>query len=161
MSRWKQAALGGTALVALGVGFTGGWEGKRNVAYLDIVGVPTVCYGETRGIRLGMRFTDAQCDAMLVEGLGDFAAGIEACVPALADPKRVSDKTYVAHLSLSYNIGIRAYCRSTAARLMNAGRERWADACHAIRKFNMAGGRVIRGLDRRRAAEEKLCLEGL
>lgn len=34
-------------------------------------------------------------------------------------------------------------------------------ACHALRLYNRAGGKVVRGLDDRRRAEEKFCLEGL
>ena len=41
------------------------WEGVRLEAYLDSVGVPTICWGETEGVRLGMKKTLAECDAML------------------------------------------------------------------------------------------------
>lgn len=46
-SRLKIAA----ALMASAVALVGGWEGLRTVAYPDGLanGIPTVCFGETRG----------------------------------------------------------------------------------------------------------------
>ena len=61
--------------------------------------------------------------------------------------------------TLTYNIGVGAFCRSTARRRLNAGNVR--GACDAATWFNKAGGRKIPGLVNRRTAEHKLCLEGL
>lgn len=144
-----------TAVGMLLVGFVGGWEGKRNNAYLDIVGVPTVCYGETRGVKLGDRYTDEECKAMLGDGLDEFAAGVNKC---LTDPSKVPDKTYAAFVSLAYNIGQGAFCRSTVARKANAND--FIGACNAIPAWNKAGGKVVKGLVNRRKEEQKLCLEG-
>jgi len=154
-TRIKAAA----AVAALGCAVVGGYEGLRLNTYLDVVGIPTVCYGETRGIKMGMKFTKGQCDAMLVEGLDQFAQKIEACVPSLADRQTVTDKRYVAHLSLAYNIGTGAYCKSTVARRQNAGDQR--GACDAFMMWNRAGGFVLKGLTKRREGERALCLEGL
>jgi lysozyme len=145
----------GGALAALAVAVVGGFEGLRLNAYRDVVRVPTVCYGETRGIRMGMKFTKPECDAMLLVGLDQFGAGIESCVPGL---KNVPEPRYVAHLSLAYNIGIGGYCKSSIARLENAGHTR--AACDYFMKYNRAGGVVFPGLTRRRAAEREMCLKG-
>jgi lysozyme len=63
-------------VVALAVALVGAWEGLRTKAYRDAVGVPTVCYGETRGVRMGDRYTVEQCKVMLGDGLVDFELGI-------------------------------------------------------------------------------------
>jgi lysozyme len=132
--------------------FVGGWEGLQLAAYRDVVGVATICYGETRGVRMGQKATKEQCDAMLAEGLLDFAAGIERCVPFDALPV----PTQVAVVSLAYNIGQGGFCKSTVARKLREGDR--AGACDAFMAWNKAGGVTWRGLTRRRAAERELCL---
>ena len=155
MSRLKKAGKL-TLAGAMVVGVVGAYEGLRPKAYLDIVGVPTVCFGETRGVKLGDEYTVEECKAMLGDALAEFETGMRRCLKA---PDRIPDKPYVAFLSLSYNIGIGAFCASSVARLANAGDLR--GACNRIPLFNKAGGRVIKGLVNRRAAEQKMCLEGL
>jgi lysozyme len=144
------------ALMAAAVALVGAWEGLRTVAYRDIVGIPTVCFGETRGVTMGDRYTVEECKAMLGDGLVEFEAGMRKC---LTNPDAIPDKPYVTFLSLSYNIGIRAFCGSTVARRANAGDIR--GACNAIPMWNRAGGRVVQGLVNRRADEKRICLEGL
>lgn len=152
MSRVRK---GGT-LAALCVVVVGGFEGIRLNAYRDVVGVPTACFGETRGIRMGMKFTKTECDAMLLKGLDEFAEGVEKCT---ISAKYMPEKRYVAHLSLAYNIGVGGYCKSSVSRLENAGQTR--ASCDFFLKYNRAGGVVFPGLTRRRQAERLMCLEGL
>jgi lysozyme len=146
-------------VAALACTVIGGYEGYSAVAYKDIIGVWTACYGETRGIRAGMKFTKAECDKMFLEGLNDFAMKMEQCVPSMADEAATPPTRYVAHLSLAYNIGTGAYCKSSIARKQNAGDVK--GACEAFNLYNRAGGRVIRGLVLRRADERQYCLKGL
>lgn len=152
MSRLKKGAAAG----ALAVAIVGGFEGLRLNAYRDVVGVATVCYGETRGVKIGDRHTKSECDAMLLKGLQEFERGVMACAPALA---KAPDARVVAHISLSYNIGVGAYCKSTVARRFNAGDVR--GSCDAFLMWNKAGGITWPGLTRRRQAERDLCLKGL
>lgn len=146
----------GAAVIALAISFVGGWEGLRTSAYLDVVGVPTVCYGETKGVRMGDTYTKAECQAMFGERLAEFEDEVRACVPSW-DSRPV--KVRVTHLSLAYNVGSPTYCRSTPARQLNAGN--LVQACETLGLYNKAGGRVVRGLVNRRNAEIKLCLEGV
>lgn len=141
---------------ALAVALVGSWEGLRLTAYRDVVGIPTVCYGETRGVRLGDRYRKADCDRMLLSSLKRHEAGMRRC---LKRPDAIPAKSYVAFVSLTYNIGVGAFCRSTARRRLNRGDVR--GACEAATWFNRAGGRRLRGLVNRRKAEHRLCLEGL
>lgn len=146
-----------TALGALAVAFVGGWEGLRLKAYKDPIGIWTVCYGETKGVRAGMQYTKAECENMFVEsGLKRHEAGMRKC---LKDPDSIPTKSYVAFLSLTYNIGTGGFCKSSVAKLINEGEIK--AACYRLTAFNKAGGRVLKGLVNRRAAEKKLCLEGV
>nr|WMC97962.1 lysozyme [Aminobacter aminovorans] len=144
------------AAMAAAVSLIGGYEGLRLNSYQDVIGVWTACYGETRGIRPSMTFTKAECDAQFAKGLVEFETGMRAC---LKQPDAVPIKPYIAFLSLSYNIGLGAFCKSSVARYANAGDLR--AACNRIPAFNKAGGRVIKGLVSRRGDEQKYCLSGL
>lgn len=156
MSRLRKAGVGLTVAGSLAVGLVGNWEGLRLYAYQDVIGVWTACYGETKDIKPGMKFTKAQCDVMFIDRLQEFEAGMRRC---LSRPDAIPDKPYVAFLSLSYNIGLGAFCKSSIARHANAGN--LTAACNAIPLYNKAGGKVVKGLVRRRAEERKLCLSGL
>jgi lysozyme len=132
------------------------WEGLRTVPYLDIVGVPTVCYGETRVPM--RRYSVAECEAMALATLQkDFGPAVVRCVPGLAAGERRHQ--LAASMLLAYNIGARAFCGSTAARRFNAGQ--WRAGCEAFSKWNKAGGRVVPGLINRRRHEVAICLQGL
>ncbi len=155
-TRLKKAGIGLTVAGSLAIGVIGGFEGIRTKAYRDVVGIPTVCFGETRGVKMGDEYTVAECKTMLGEALVDFEAGMRKCLVA---PEKIPDKTYVAFLSLAYNIGQKGFCGSSVARYADAGN--LPAACDAILAWNKAGGRIIKGLVTRRQAERKLCLEGI
>nr|WP_238259587.1 lysozyme [Methylobacterium mesophilicum] len=145
----KRSATLGAACISV----VGAFEGLRQTAYPDPAtrGKPwTVCYGETLGVKPGDSYSVAECKAMLEK----YALAVEGCVTSA-----ITDGAYAAYVSLAYNIGTGGFCRSSVARLANAGQPR--AACDAIRKFNRAGGVVFPGLTRRREAERALCLKGL
>lgn len=144
---------GGTAAAALIVALIGHFEGKRNDPYDDIVGVATVCYGETR---VQMRhYTDAECEDMLADGAADFAGPVLARNPELLGHAN----QLAAATSLAYNIGNANYARSTVAKRFSAGN--WRGACDAFLSWSYAGGKQVAGLLKRRKAERALCLRGV
>ena len=68
----------------------------------------------------------------------------------------ITQNMYDAILSLTYNIGVNGFKKSSVLRLLKQG-----DKCNAGNAFllwNMAGGKVLRGLVRRRERERKLFL---
>jgi lysozyme len=156
MIKTKSRLKGSATVMALAIVLVGTWEGLRTVAYKDIVGVPTVCFGETRGVKMGDKYSVEECKTMLGDGLIEFELGMQKC---LTNPAKIPDKPYVAFLSLAYNIGNGAFCKSSIVRKANAGDIR--GACNAIPLYNKAGGKVVKGLVRRRADEQRLCLEGI
>jgi lysozyme len=147
--------MGGAVVAAALITLVATWEGKSNNPYKDLVGVWTVCYGETR---VEMRpYTDAQCEEMLAKGLNEFAGPVLKRNPNLKDrPNQL-----VAAVSLAYNVGGANYNRSTTAKRFARGD--WRGGCEAIKRWNLAGRplRVVRGLVNRRAAEYKICMTGL
>lgn len=149
-------ATGTAGVLVAAATFIGPWEGLRTDAYLDPIGVPTVCYGETRGVNMGDSYTAEECKDMLSEALVTYRNGLAACFPALADqPEGVQ----VAFISWTYNVGIGAACKSTLVKLANAGDMK--GACNQLPRWNRAGGSVLRGLTNRRASERDVCLGSL
>lgn len=150
------------AVVACAVVLAAGFEGLRTTAYRDSspAEIWTYCYGETRRgdgtpVQRGDRATPEQCRAMLAERIeGDFLPAVERCIT-----RPMPVKVEGAFVSLAYNIGTGAFCRSSVARKWNAGD--LAGACRAMRLYVTAGGKVLRGLVNRRGAESELCLEGI
>lgn len=82
--------------------------------------------------------------------LAEFGAGVDKALagkPATAPQK-------AAMVSLAYNIGLGAFAGSTVLRQHRAGN--FEAAADALGLWNKAGGKVMAGLTRRRAAEAKL-----
>ncbi|WP_417701967.1 lysozyme [Pseudophaeobacter sp.] len=134
--------------------FIGQWEGLRVDAYRDVVGVWTVCYGETKGVQRGDRYSKADCDAMLAREILAYEAALDRC---LKHPVPVGMK--IALVSWTYNVGAGAACTSTLVRKANTGD--LAGACNELPRWNKAGGRVWAGLVNRRGAERAMCHQAL
>ncbi|QIG66680.1 lysozyme protein [Rhizobium phage RHph_TM16] len=144
------------------------WEGVKLVAYLDVVGVPTVCWGETmvngKPVKLGMTFTMAECDAMLIHRVI-----FDYYLPLVDKVDGFAQAPYSVQASMTsgaYNFGVGAAIKSTAAK--RVGQNRYRDACEAQTAFNKAGKMVVRGLvlrremgDSQRMGEAELCVSGL
>jgi lysozyme len=62
---------------------------------------------------------------------------------------------YDAYLSLAYNIGPQAFCRSTLVRKLNAGD--YAGACKEILRWDRFQGKPLAGLTKRRQSEYLQC----
>lgn len=137
----------------------GKWEGLRLNAYQDIVGVWTICYGHTKTARPGMTKTRYECQKMLLEEVHEYRDGLHQYFTTETKQKRLPPARDAAYVSLAYNVGIRGAGRSTATRRLNAGNV--YGGCEALTWWNKAGGRVVRGLVRRRSEERQLCLRGL
>lgn len=125
------------------------FEGCRLNAYLDAVGVPTIGYGSTEGVTIGDTITQEEADALLLEDLERF----EKCVTEMVKVP-IDQNAFDALVSFAFNLGCGALKGSTLLRLLNAG-DHPAAAKQFVR-WNKAGDKVLAGLTRRRAAEEKL-----
>jgi lysozyme len=150
----------GAAIIALVAGF----EGLRQTVYADPVGIPTVCFGSTKGLTKDMvgkvTFTRPECDALLVEEIVEHEQRVRAC---LKNPDSLPAGVYEASVSFAFNVGTGAFCASTMKRLLDAAN--WRAACDQLPKWNKARklGVLITlpGLTKRRAVERERCLEGL
>ncbi|RRJ62388.1 lysozyme [Paenibacillus oralis] len=127
------------------------FEGCRLTAYKP---VPTETYW-TIGwghygpdVKQGMTITQAQADAMLVNDLAKYEAYVNnpAYVPVTA---QLNQNQFDALTSFCYNCGagnLRSLCKGRTI----------AQIAGNLPKYNKAGGKVLKGLVRRREAELKL-----
>ena len=145
--------------LSVAVPFVGRWEGLRLVAYRDVVGVWTVCYGETKGVQPGDRYSKPECDAMLARELIDYRARLHRYFSSETKQRRLPVHRDTAYTSLAYNVGVGGTGRSTAVRRLNAGDI--AGGCKAITWWDKAGGKVWRGLVVRRGEDYDKCMIGV
>lgn len=129
------------------------FEGLRLKAYRDPVGVWTIGYGHTGpDVYEGLVWSQAQADKALRERLDrEFVPGVLAVIK-----RSMRQHELDAMVDLAYNIGVSAFQGSTLVRKFNAGDT--AGAADEFLRWNRAGGKVLLGLRRRRAAERALFL---
>ena len=125
-------------------------EGCRLTAYRDVVGIPTIGYGHIEGVFMGMAITQEEADQLLREDVSKFERGVESKI------ETATENQFSAMVSLSYNIGLGGFGRSTVLRKHNE--EDYEAAADAFLMWNKSGGKVYKGLVRRRGEERDLYL---
>lgn len=131
------------------------FEGYSVRVYADVVGIPTVCHGHTGAdLRMGEVWTDERCKEMTYKEIRHYVNVVDKYLT-----RPIPHDTFVALVSLAYNIGEQAFRFSTAIARINKGDI--AGGCEALKWFNKAKGRVIQGLVNRRAAEYAICMKGI
>jgi len=125
------------------------FEGLRLTAYDDGVGVQTIGYGHTRGVKPGMTITEEQAVQFLREDLYSAERDIDRLVTV-----HLCQHQFDALASLVFNIGGTAFRDSTLLRKLNAGD--YAGAAAQFDRWVHGGGKILPGLVRRRAAERAL-----
>jgi lysozyme len=132
-----------------GLKLTESFEGCRLQAYLDSVGVPTIGYGHTHGVTMGMTCTQEQADAWLQE---DVQEAVQAVNNLVTVP--LTQQQFDALVDFTFNLGTGALQHSTLLRLLNSGN--YQGAAGEFEKWDKAGGKVLPGLLKRRQAERDM-----
>ena len=124
------------------------FEGCRLTAYKDPVGIPTIGYGHTAGVKLGQTITQAQADVYLAQDVGT----AEKAVSRYDDTYHWNENQFSALVSFTYN------CGAGNLKKLTADGTRTIKVISAkILTYNKAGGgSALPGLVRRRAAEKAL-----
>ena len=134
-------------------------SGSKVYPYKDAVGYPTIGYGTL--ISKDKEFdlarlepiTERQAAAMLMDELNKCARSVLRLVNV-----PLTDDQFAALASFVYNLGAGALQGSTLRRRLNEGD--YDEAADQFLRWVMAGGRVLKGLQRRRAAERDLFCRG-
>lgn len=147
----RAAVLGGGGVLAMSVTLLAHLEGEKVNAYLDPVGIPTICYGETENVKIGDKATHEQCIMQLRQRTNEMLAEV------YKDVGHVPDATAAALGSFCYNVGPGNCQRSEAFRLIREGER--VLGCNALMNWQRAGNKVhlLKG---RREEERSLCLQG-
>ena len=125
------------------------FEGMVLRGYKDPIGIVTACAGHTTTAVLGRPYSRAECEELLQTDLAEHAEGALSCVHV---PLTTGQKAAI--VSFTFNVGVGAFCQSTMARKFNA-EDRSAGA--ELSRWTKAGGQVLPGLVKRRAAERAIC----
>jgi lysozyme len=133
--------------------------------YLDPIGIWTIGWGHA--IRVGADYlrgkenrkaamdlypggiTQEQAELLLRGDLMDACRDVESLVDV-----SLTDNQFGALVSFTFNLGRGSLARSTLLTKLNAGD--YSGAASEFPKWNKAGGKVLKGLVERRAAEAEL-----
>ena len=126
------------------------FEGVRLTAYKCPAGVYTIGYGHTRGVKRGMKITEEEASAFLTADL----LNSEKAVERYDSVYHWNQNEFDALVSFTFNCGA-ANLRS----LLRNGRRNRAQIAETLPLYRKAGGKVLKGLERRTAAEKAFSLE--
>ena len=137
---------------AEGINLICSFEGLELKAYLDSANIWTIGYGTIirNGVKVkkGDTCTIEQAKAYMASDLKSF----EAAVNKVKVP--LNQNQFDALVSLTYNIGVNAFAKSTLLKKLNAGDYKGAAAQFDV--WNKVKGKVVQGLLNRRTKERKL-----
>lgn len=140
-----------------GINLISSFEDTKLQAYDDGVGVWTIGTGTTvypngKKVKEGDTCTLAQAKTYFAHDLKRFESSVNNLVKV-----PLSQNQFDALVSLVYNIGQTAFSKSTLLKKLNA--KDYTGAADQFLVWNRAGGKVMKGLVRRREAERALFLK--
>lgn len=144
--------LSASALIGIAV-----HEGYREEAYIPVPGdVPTIGFGSTTNldgspVRLGQRTTSVEALKRLGKDVEKFETAVKTCAPV-----PMYQYEFDAYVSLTYNIGPNAFCKSTLAKKLV--QYDYEGACKEILRWDKFQGKPLKGLTIRRQEEYKTCI---
>lgn len=132
------------------------FEGCKLEAYLCPASIPTIGYGNTfyldgTPVKLGDKITQEQANELFKNTLVNF----ENCVLKALGKTKVNQNQFDAMVSLCYNIGCGNFRKSSVLRFVSLNPNDPAIET-AFLLWNKIGGKVSKGLQRRREAESSL-----
>jgi lysozyme len=129
--------------------------GVGHVMYQEQAKIPSTPDGMARRKAWPLRPEDNrtwsrdEVDSILAKDVAKFERGVIRFIPI-----KLSQNEFDALVSFSFNLGLGTLQRSTLRQALIRGDKR--AAMQSLRKYNKAGGKVLRGLDNRRKDEEAL-----
>jgi len=130
------------------------FEGYRENAYLDPVGIWTIGYGHTGGVKEGDTVTEEGAEQLLQQDLKAAENTVNATGLVL------SQLQFDALVSLVYNIGSANFNSSTLLKLLRQSTKPRQELEKWWKAWNKAKGKTLKGLQRRREAEYMLYSRG-
>lgn len=125
------------------------FEGCRFDAYLCPAGVWTIGYGHTADVKEGDSIDQEAAEAFLIEDLESFERDVTRLVEV-----PLTQQQFDALVSWTFNLGAGNLAESTLLRKLN--NYQYAEVPEQMMRWVRAGGQVLDGLVKRRAAEAAL-----
>ena len=133
-------------------------EGYTDKAVIPVPGdVPTIGFGTTDGVKMGDKITPPQALGRAVRDIRKCAGALKQCVTV-----PLSQSEYDAFVSIAYNVGPGAFCKSGIVRKLNA--MDYDGACAEIMRWRFFQGKdcaipanKCSGLYSRRKIESEQC----
>jgi lysozyme len=120
------------------------------IAYLDPVKVLTIGWGHTnhhgRKFKSGDVWSQQECDDEFLKDMRIFERDVRRLVKVV-----LTQRQFDALVSFAYNVGGSALGKSTLLKKLNA--RDYTGAANEFKRWNKAGGKVLKGLTRRRHSE--------
>lgn len=142
-----------------GIDLIKSFEGLELDAYADPIGIPTIGYGTIKypdgsKVELGDSCTEDEAVEYLTHDLVTFENAVNKLVKV-----DINQKIFDALVCFTYNLGETNLKSSTLLKLLNA--KKYSEVVPQFLRWNKAGGKVLKGLTRRRQAESDLFAEGV
>ncbi len=128
------------------------WEGCKLKAYVCSAGVNTIGFGNTfyqdgTKVKLGDVITQFQADKLLLDTLVRFEQYVDSMTT-----DSVNQYQFDALVSFCYNVGSTNLKKSTLLKMININPND-PKIGEEFKKWNRAGGRILKGLTNRRSEE--------
>ena len=145
-------AVGALALSAVGLLSIAKFEGFSEVVYQPLPGdVPTAGFGHADPrLKVGDRITSQQALTWLGEDVREAEDAVRRCVKVA-----LTQGEFDAFVSFTYNVGATQFCNSTLVNRVN--HRDYSGACGELTRWVYFKGQPIRGLERRRLEELRMC----
>lgn len=133
MKNKRNLVVGGSLAMAMVASMTAYFESSGKVitkAYLDPVGIPTICDGITKGVYIGMEVTPEWCLLAKEKEITNHSRPLQDV------PYDLKVREKVAFTDLAFNIGEGGFSKSTSMRKLKAGDIK--GACDAILMWRYA-----------------------
>ena len=125
------------------------WEGLKLDAYICPAGKPTIGYGHTKGVHLGMSISVEEAEKFLEEDMHEAEKGIKKLVKV-----DLTENQLGALISFVFNLGLGNFAKSTLLKLLNQGK--FMEASNEFPRWNKVNGATSTGLTNRRLEEKAL-----
>ena len=123
------------------------FEGCELTAYKCPAGVPTIGYGHTKGVKMGMKITQAEAEKFLLSDI--------APLEVFLSKYNLKQNEFDALVSWCFNLGVGNFNSSTL-KLKILAKAAPVDCADQIIRWTKAGGKVLLGLQKRRVAEANM-----
>lgn len=127
-------------------------EGYRDRAYVPVAGDrPTLGFGDAQGVKLGDKTDPIRALIRLNQQAETFQQEMRQCIGDVP----LYQYEWDAYVSLTFNIGSGAFCKSTLVKLLQ--QQDYVGACTQILRWDKFQGRPLAGLTKRRQDEYVKC----